>query len=791
MDIRIPLSLKISFGVIAVVLLQTGVLLFNAYNDLVDSEIEETKEEIHITLSRLQQTLEFLSQKNEFEQIQTELSSLSSNAYIKHVILADNNNKIIASSQLSHINNNLFRLIFTKNNAFLLDMFTSVRKNVKSSIWIDSQKNILYAIYPVFIGLNQKDGLIHENTGIIFAHVDLQWINTDIKYSLQNKAAPLAFMLGILAIFFTIYLNLFLSRRIKNISTAASEFSESGYNSRALVSGKDELSDLAQSFNNMAETVSRQSKQLIKKEADLSLVLNSIADAIITINESGIIQSFSKQAESMFGYSESEAINRNINIIMPEPYRSEHDSYLLNYINTGDAHIIGTGRDMPAQNKNGHVFTIRLIINEIPSSDGNTRLFLGSCLDITILKEQEQQLRQSQKMDALGKLTGGIAHDYNNMLGVIIGYSELLKNKLSDNPKLKKYANEIHHAGNRGAKLTKKLLAFSRQKATEMEVININDLLNENKNMLEKTLTVRIKLNFNLDPELHSVFIDHSDLEDSILNMCINSMHAMEDGGQLTIYTQNISLTKTEADELNLSSPDNNYVVLKICDDGTGIDNVTLSRIFDPFFSTKGDKGTGLGLSQVYGFVNRNHGIIKVDSILNEGTCFTLCFPKYQDNKSIEISDNKISEIQDGNETILVVDDEESLRHLVKEILDNHGYKVLLAESGHQALEILQAEHVDLLLSDIIMPGMDGYQLAQTVHQKYPAIKIQLASGFSDDRHKKTEDLGLHAHILDKPFNQQQLLGTIRKLLDHTKVDISTALSNLEMEQNNSGDTSS
>ncbi|HED34363.1 MAG TPA: PAS domain S-box protein, partial [Gammaproteobacteria bacterium] len=299
--------------------------------------------------------------------------------------------------------------------------------------------------------------------------------------------------------------------------------------------------------------------------------------------------------------------------------------------------------------------------------DGST-LWNGIFLNVTKRLLAEEAMRRGQKMDALGKLTGGIAHDYNNMLGVMLGYAELLMEMLGDRPDLLRYVESIKRSGERGAKLTNKLLAFSRHKPSDAGKLSVNKLLLDVKDMLEKTLTARIKLDYSLEDEVWPVYLDESEMEDVILNMSINAMHAIKNNGRLLIETRNEKLNTQQARELGLSSGD--YVLLNITDTGAGMDEVTKERIFDPFYSTKGDKGTGLGLSQAYGFVARAGGAIKVDSVLSQGTKFSLYFPVCQidesSNKRVEYS---VEKAQRGKESILVVDDEVDLLNVTCEIL--------------------------------------------------------------------------------------------------------------------------
>lgn len=388
--------------------------------------------------------------------------------------------------------------------------------------------------------------------------------------------------------------------------------------------------------------------------------------------------------------------------------------------------------------------------------------------DITSRQKNEDALRHSQKMDAIGKLTSGIAHDFNNMLGVILGFSELSQHHLKeDQTDLVKYNDYIIQAAERAKKLTSNLLDFSRKSPSSTDVVDINLVLNAMKHMLEKTLTPRIKLSYKLDESLWPVSLDRTRLEDSVLNMCINSMHAMPNGGVLTLGTCNKHLSGMDVQNSDIDAGD--YVLLTVDDTGTGITQEVREKMFDPFFTTKGTGGTGLGLSQVYGFVQQSYGKIQVYSEVGHGVSIALHFPRHIHGTSAS-HDNKKSadliEIPSGDESILVVDDETSLRVLAKEILTNYGYTVYCADSGEQALEILKNKSIDLLLTDIIMPNMDGYQLAAEVRKLYPEVKIQMVSGFSDDRKIKSADDSLHQQRISKPFNSHELLTKLREVLD-------------------------
>jgi len=423
-------------------------------------------------------------------------------------------------------------------------------------------------------------------------------------------------------------------------------------------------------------------------------------------------------------------------------------------------------REYRVQRPDGQIIWIKARAYPIKDESGQIVRIAGIAEDITERIHMEETLRRSQKMDALGKLTGGVAHDYNNMLGIILGYSELLKEQLKDQPNLEMYIDQIHHAGERGAKLTKKLLTFSRSQSVENQTINVNTVLQNSRLMLEKTMTARISLEFDLSEDLWMVHLDLSDLEDAILNICINAMHAIEEHGKIIFKTSNQIISNADAHHLDVAEGE--YVMLSITDTGCGMDKATKERIFDPFFSTKGELGTGLGLSQVYGLVERSNGRIKIYSEPGHGTRFAIYFPRFYEEKA-DLQDTNTDKLENpkGSETILVVDDEPALAELAAHVLNESGYEAFVAHSGEEALSLLENKVVDVLISDVVMPEVDGFQLAEIVKEKFPAIKIQLVSGYSDDRHVDTEDDSLHKNILHKPYHSKVLLQRIRELIDN------------------------
>ena len=525
----------------------------------------------------------------------------------------------------------------------------------------------------------------------------------------------------------------------------------------------DEVQGIVLVFNDVSEQYKLR-QAISESKKNLQNIMDHSPAIIYVKDIEGRFTFVNRKFSDLFHIAADEVYGKTLHDIFPQHIADEMKINDLDVLQTGQAL---ESEELAPVGDMVHSY----ISTKFPLRNEKDEIYAicGISTDVTERKLKDEQLRRSQKMEALGKLTGGIAHDFNNMLGIILGYSELLSQTLKDDQKLSSYIQEVHKAGERGAKLTKKLLSFSRQKITDSQAHDINAIIKDQQHMLEKTLTARINLKLELSEKLYPVLLDSSDLEDSIVNMCINAMHAIDGKGQITIRTYNETVDSIDANHLSIEPGD--YALLSITDTGSGMDEETKDQIFDPFFSTKGENGTGLGLSQVYGFIESSNGTIKVYSEIDHGTRFTMYFPS-----SLEVGEDQIPNAleqtnankQDlnGSETILVVDDEPSLIKLTSNILHIHGYKIFAAENGRQALEILDNENIDLMLSDVIMPEMDGYELAEIVQKKYPQMKIQMASGFSDDRHENMVDKSLHENMLHKPYHSTTLLKRLRELFD-------------------------
>jgi PAS domain S-box-containing protein len=390
--------------------------------------------------------------------------------------------------------------------------------------------------------------------------------------------------------------------------------------------------------------------------------------------------------------------------------------------------------------------------------------------DVTERRGLEQQLRQSQKMEAVGRLAGGIAHDFNNLLMVISGYSEFLLERVGANPALRAPAQEITSAAQRASSLTRQLLAFSRKQMLAPKVLDLNAIVAENLKMLTRVIGEDIDLVMVPASNLGAVRADAGQIEQVIMNLAVNARDAMPAGGKLIIETSDISLDQDYA-RFHAPLRPGDYVLLSISDTGFGMDLETQSHIFEPFFSTKGPKGTGLGLSTVYGIIKQSGGYILVESEPGKGATFKIYLPKVAEKpeQPLElVASPENAVIEPGTETILLAEDEANLRYLARQFLEKQGYKVIEAADGAIAMQIAVAHEgiIHLLLTDVIMPGMNGRELAQRVSELRPNTKVLYMSGYTENviGHNGTLDAGVR--LLQKPFTLQDLRLKVREVLD-------------------------
>lgn len=415
--------------------------------------------------------------------------------------------------------------------------------------------------------------------------------------------------------------------------------------------------------------------------------------------------------------------------------------------------------------RSGKTRLVQIAVETVQLED--QRCILAITQDVTEARVLEQQLRQAQKMEAIGRLAGGVAHDFNNMLGVIIGYSELARERVTENERAKKYIAEIRRAAERAAALTRRLLSFSRQQPQVPRVLNLNAVVQNLEGMLTRMIGEDISMIFRPMEPLGSVRVDLGQIEQVLMNLAVNARDAMPNGGELIIETENIYLDETYIGQQGPAKP-GHYVQLTVSDTGCGMDNATQAQIFEPFFTTKDPgKGTGLGLATVWGAVKQSDGYISVSSEIGHGTSFKIFFPRVDKPAEGLIPAHIDTVVPSGHETILVVEDEDALRELAVGMLQRTGYKVLSANSGKEALEIANgfSAEIALILTDVIMPKMSGPDLVNELRKQRPSLKVLYMSGYASTFIVERDANSSQLPMLSKPFSSLELLNRVREAL--------------------------
>ena len=497
----------------------------------------------------------------------------------------------------------------------------------------------------------------------------------------------------------------------------------------------------------------------------LSLAVQQNPSPVIITDIEGNIEYVNNKLLQVTGYSREELIGQNPRILKSEETLPEVYKDLWSTILAGKTWL----GELYNKRKNGEKICEDVMISPIFNESGNITHFLGLIEDITEKKQLESQLRQSQKMEAVGHLAGGVAHDFNNLLTIINGYSDLMIANLSRNNTNFERITQIRQAGRRAEALTRQLLAFSRKQIMKPLVLNPNQLLQEMEKMLRRLIGEDVELTTIYDPYLYNVKADPGQMEQVILNLVVNSRDAIQGGGKLEIVTTNIFMTPEDIRH-HAGMETGDYARISVSDNGTGMDSETLLHIFEPFFTTKSkNKGTGLGLSTVYGIIKQSGGFIYVDSKPGEGTTFDIYLKAIKREKRNVIGDElDFNSDFVGSETIMLVEDEESVRDFVAVVLEQYGYTVLEASHPEEALGYLKSYNgrIDLLLTDIVMPGMNGKELADQIQQILPDLQVIFMSGYTDNSVLNSGGvLGPNISFLQKPFSPADLVRMIRKLL--------------------------
>lgn len=500
-------------------------------------------------------------------------------------------------------------------------------------------------------------------------------------------------------------------------------------------------------------------------EDNLRNILDNVKDAIFTASADGILTSINSAFDNLTGWRREEWLGKTItDLLHPDEYNSAIVMF-KNALSGKQTEL----KELRIRKSDGSYLISEFLIS--PQIKNNQIVgVLGIARDITERKKAEEQMLQVQKLESLGTLAAGIAHDFNNILGIMIGHADLIQTLVPKETIIRKNIDAIIKAGKRAADLVKQILTFARKSEVKKEPININILIKEISKMLHETFPKTIQINLDLEQNLNMVDADNIQMHQVFINICVNARDAMPKGGILTIKTRNIE--GCELQKIIPHAKNQTYIKLTISDTGTGIPPESLDRIFEPFYTTKDrTKGTGMGLAVVQGIIDTHDGFIQVDSKLNEGTTFDIYLPALILAKKSEENEEYIHEMPGGNETILIVEDEELLLALLKSFLEEKNYKVLCATNGEEAYQIYKErkDEIDLVISDYGLPKFDGLELFKKLKEIKSNIKMIIASGFVDPQTKS--DILQHGvkDFVNKPYQQKEILKVIRTTLDLCK----------------------
>jgi len=469
-------------------------------------------------------------------------------------------------------------------------------------------------------------------------------------------------------------------------------------------------------------------------------------------------------AVQLYGYSHEEFEEMTILGIRPDSEHEKAVAYLREMEDGTQEHGFWLHRT-----KEGKVFEVEIISHALVYAGKRVRLVVAQ--DISDRRNLELQLRQAQKMEAIGRLAGGVAHDFNNLLMVIKGHTELLLNVLAPSDHVARKIEQIDRSADRAAALTRQLLAFSRLQVLQPQVINLNSIVEEMGKLLPRLIGEDIELVVRGDQALGAIRADASQMEQIIMNLAVNARDAMPNGGKLVIETRNADLDQTYTASHPLMKP-GPYIQLTVSDTGCGMNEETQSHIFEPFFMTKEKgKGTGLGLATVYGIVKQSGGFIWVYSEVGKGTSFKIFMPRVEQAEEHTGAPKPTAEVPTGTETVLLAEDEQDVREIAREFLESGGYRVVEARDASEAIELASQHNgaFDLLVTDMVMPGMTGQELAVHLQREHPGLCVVFMSGYSEHAATEMADADPAVRLLSKPFSRGALLRTVREILHSRK----------------------
>jgi PAS domain S-box-containing protein len=506
-------------------------------------------------------------------------------------------------------------------------------------------------------------------------------------------------------------------------------------------------------------------------------LLESVPDAVVAVARDGVIVLVTREAERVFGYDRVELLGEPVEMLVPARVRSEYLAQREKYFRDPTTRAFGSGLEFRGLRKDGSEFPLDIAVSPLGTGEGTTAIVVVR--DLSEAKEferrrdeelaratREAQIAQSRRLESLGQLAGGVAHDFNNLLGVILNYAEFVADELEEGTTAHTDVVEIRRAAQRATDLTRQLLIFSRREVVKPTPVDLNEVVRDVERLLRRTLGEHVELIVDPGPGVPAVLADPGQIEQVLVNLAVNARDAMPDGGRLRIDTREVALDGDLLQEHPELSP-GRYVRLTVADDGVGMEPEIAARAFEPFFSTKRKgEGTGLGLATVYGIVTGAGGQISVDTEPGKGTVFHVHLPAVDSPVSADPAEHA-DDLTSLGERVLLVEDDDTVRDLAKRILTEAGYWVTATSQGADALRRLEdpRQEFDILISDVVMPGMRGVELARHAERLRPELPVLMMSGYTTPLDDEDRAAMAEAPLLEKPFSRRDLLGAVRDLI--------------------------
>jgi signal transduction histidine kinase len=659
--------------------------------------------------------------------------------------------------------------IGNNGTAYLTDSNGRIIVHPNRSIVLKNTRMDIPETARIIPGVEGNDAVVVARE-IRFGNLPLYFVTEIPKSEAFQHIYTSFYILGtilLLTLFSTIAIIVILVRQIvrplESLATTARDISRGDYSQKAQLSNIKEFWELSHAFNAMTGRL-RDTIENLESQIDfIENVFESLSHPLYVIDANDYTVKMANSAAN-FGMLTSDSkcymLTHKTDVPCGGP---DHPCTIDEIKKTGKPTMM---QHLHCANRDGPKRIFEVYGYPIFNAAGEISQIIEYNIDVTEKKGLEDQLRQGQKLEAIGSLASGVAHDFNNLLTTILGYGELLLMKLAKDDPQRDRIEAIFEAGQKASTLTRQLLAFSRKQVLEMKVVSLNDLLKNLTKMLRRVIGEDVEIDMHLEPASGNIMADAGQIEQIVMNLAINARDALPTGGTITIETQRVSLDEEYCKHHAEASP-GKYVALYITDNGTGMSAEVMEKIFDPFFTTKAKgTGTGLGLSTVYGIVKQHNGHIYVYSEMGRGTTFKIYFPEVQ--KAADDNDTEtLPNMEGGTETILVADDETSIRKLVRDTLEPLGYSVIEATDGEEALELFNRSEskIDLLFTDVIMPKMTGKKLAETLLAQHPQLKVLYMSGYTDNVIVHQGVLDSHVEFINKPLVPSVLTKKIREVL--------------------------